>query len=368
MEAPPVSTVQGDESILSQILCKEHPYQKIVGICTDKRCNEEEKYMCVECIFGKHSGHVGTKAGDIENIYKEISEVNYNLDKIINMKYSELADKLKKAKEELKKKVEKIIDDYYYKEIIELKNLYKFKLKEQLDNINRYKIPKNKDELIQLANEFIILHDNKDIIDLAKDKNEIEKKYSDFEKKEHRKKLYLERKLIDIINSKEEIQYEWSYKVYGPYQFEYRFDDNNTRATKCLNDEEMSICRGLAPLIVRNRYKIDYFLDNTNGIVDIGLGDESIGPTGKLRDNHSYCISTDGIFANGKIISQKYHLSKVKKISFKVDLNNYNCEIYLEDKKIFNLNLKQDLVYFPMIAISNLNNSVKIKVTNLDES
>ena len=86
---------------------------------------------------------------------------------------------------------------------------------------------------------------------------------------------------------------------------------------------------------------------------------------GWLRGNNLYCISSEGIFINGKN-KPDYKIQKEnKKITFIIDLKNNNSEIYINDQKVDNFNMKPDNIYYPMIAMRKLNNSVKLDLTEI---
>ena len=69
-------------TINSNINCIEENNKNnpIIGIFIDKKYNNENKFMCLDCIFDKHNGHIGIKSKEIEEI------INMNL-KEIDIKY-----------------------------------------------------------------------------------------------------------------------------------------------------------------------------------------------------------------------------------------------------------------------------------------
>ena len=60
------------------------------------------------------------------------------------------------------------------------------------------------------------------------------------------------------------------------------------------------------------------------------------------------------------------YLNNNKKITFIIDLIKYVYEIYFDDNKMFDFNLNSQLIYYPMVAIRDLNNSVTLKLFKLN--
>lgn len=54
--APPI-TPNGNQFSLNSIKCLKHPNNQLVGICIDKNCKNEDKFMCSDCIFESHNDH-----------------------------------------------------------------------------------------------------------------------------------------------------------------------------------------------------------------------------------------------------------------------------------------------------------------------
>ena len=86
-----------------------------------------------------------------------------------------------------------------------------------------------------------------------------------------------------------------------------------------------------------------------------------------LRNKNSYCFSSEGIYISGELIKSNIKLAGVKNIVFIVDLKTYQADLFIDGQKRHNFNIKKDLIYYPMIAISELNNSVKLKLTKLSD-
>ena len=86
---------------------------------------------------------------------------------------------------------------------------------------------------------------------------------------------------------------------------------------------------------------MDYFINYINGeVFDVGFGDEKGAGDFWLINNFGYGITSNGICILGKIRSPKIDLIKAKKITFIIDLNNYFSEIFIDEKKIHNFNIK----------------------------
>ena len=83
MNAPPTI----NDFKLNNMNCFEQNHQNntiIVGICIDKKCNIENKFMCLDCIFDLHNGHIGIKSKEIEEIVNKNLKENNNLIETFN--------------------------------------------------------------------------------------------------------------------------------------------------------------------------------------------------------------------------------------------------------------------------------------------
>ena len=115
-----------------------------------------------------------------------------------------------------------------------------------------------------------------------------------------------------------------------------------------------------------NKYKLEYSINYLGGKLDLGFGDEEVGNSCALRKQKSYCISSNGIYENGKKVLSNNNIIKAKKITFIIDLKKNNVDLLVDEQKKYNFNIRDDSIYYPMIATSKLNNSVKLKLTELD--
>ena len=114
------------------------------------------------------------------------------------------------------------------------------------------------------------------------------------------------------------------------------------------------------------KYKLDYYIDYFDGEFDVGFGDDQEGDMDWLRGNNLYGFTNDGIFINGKK-NEDYKIKKeTKKITFIIDLKNNIFEIFMDGRKLDNTNeMKPENTYYPMISMKELNNSVKLNLTEI---
>ena len=112
MDAAPGLVPNEIQFKLDNINCFKHPNNKIVGICNDKNCKNEDKFMCVDCIFESHSVHQGIKAEVIEDLYKQ--KLNNHQDD----EYIKFEKNLKSKIDEIKNKINEGLEKIY-KEILE---------------------------------------------------------------------------------------------------------------------------------------------------------------------------------------------------------------------------------------------------------
>ena len=54
-----------------------------------------------------------------------------------------------------------------------------------------------------------------------------------------------------------------------------------------------------------------------------------------------------------------------KKITFYIDLINFKSEIFFDDEKKFDFDCDSQFIYYPMVAMGDLNNSVKAKLIKI---
>ena len=363
MSAPPLSN--SFDFKLNSIKCIElnHENNPIVGLCQDLKCERKNKLMCLDCIFDHHGGHIGIKSKEIEEIvqkkYKEFQNNQYG-----------------KQIDDFKKKIRKIIDDfkiiinnqienYYINVLKSLEEKTKLKKENQIKIIIDSYPPKNQEDFYKIENELLNLCKNKND-SVQKGKENLLEIFKSFENNltnqlEITKSLIL-LNLKDLnLNNSEEEDFEWLKTTYNLYDFYYKLEENNSKATKISGDGTITVCRGNNPLKKGNKYKLDYFINYNNGDFDVGFGDDETGKSDWLRSKKAYCISNYGIFLNNKKASE-INLIKNKKISFLVNLNTYFCEIFMDDVKKYDFNFDSNYIYYPMIAIRNLNNSVKLKI------
>ena len=355
MNAPPALTPNENQFRLNSINCYKHPKNQLVGVCNDKNCGNKDKFMCLDCIFESHSGHVGIKSNVIEDIYKENFNNYYEKNKILNDEYIKFEKKLKSKINEIKHKINRDLDQFYNNILKEIKNvnnkLYDF---EEMNIIKNNYPPKNKEELNKLMDVLIKLYNNKNNINYQEDKLLIEKKFNGIECIFQEKMKSLENYITNLTKIKLE-QFEWSAVTYGSYGFYYNLEENNSKATKISDGGTISICRGKKPLQKGYKYILDYYINYIYGDFDIGFGDDIMGHKCWLRTNKSYSISSNGIYINGNLISEHKIKKENKKITFIIDLKNNSSEIFIDDQKIYNFNIETNLIYYPMIAIRELN-------------
>ena len=380
MDAPPALEPREIQFKLDNINCFKHPNNKIVGICIDKNCKNEDKFMCVDCIFESHSGHKGIKSGEIEDLYKQQLYRNSGQNKDLNDEFLKFEKHIKNKIDEIKNKLNEGVEKFH-KEILDdfkkVKN--KLNISEDIDMnmiINNYP-PKNKEELNELITAFLKLYNNKNNKDNKSYGNNsnninnqnkkllIENAANYYDKILQNTKKDLE-KYISELKLFKILKFEWSTKTYGKYDFYYKLEENNSKATKISGEGTNTICRGTKPLQKGKKYKLDYYIDYFDGEFDVGFGDDQEGDMDWLRGNNLYGFTNDGIFINGKK-NEDYKIKKEnKKITFIIDLKNNIFEIFMDGRKLDNTNeMKPENTYYPMISMKELNNSVKLNLTEI---
>lgn len=383
MDAPPALKPKESQFKLDNINCFKHPNNKIVGICIDQNCKNEDKYMCVDCIFESHSGHQMIKSGVIEDLYNQKKNDHSGPNKNVNDEYSKFEKNLKSKIDEIKIKLNESVEKLYKVILEDFKKATNIKNNSEDVNvdmdiiINNYP-PKNKEELNKLVGELIKLYNNKNNtnnedninkptpnnINNQEDKLWIDNLIKYYDKVLQAKKKDLENYISEIKLFKIE-KFEWSTQTYGKYGFYYKLEENNSKATKTSGEGFITICRGNKPLQKGKKYKVDYYIDYIEGQFDVGFGDNGEGEMGWLRGENLYGITNDGIFVNGKK-NEDYKIKKEnKKITLIIDLKNNATEIFMDGRQLYNFMMKPENTYYPMIAMRKLNNSVKLNLTEI---
>ena len=366
MDAPPISTPEKSQFKLDNINCFKHPNNKIAGICIDKNCKNEDKY-----IFESHSGHQMIKSGVIEDLYNQKKNDHSGPNKNVNDEYSKFEKNLKSKIDEIKIKLNESVEKLYKVILEDFKKATNTKNNSEDVNvdmdiiINNYP-PKSKEELNKLVGELIKLYNTEGNINMPKPNN-----INNEEDKLLIQNLIIQAKKKDLENYISELKlfkiekFEWSTQTYGKYGFYYKLEENNSKATKTSGEGFITICRGNKPLQKGKKYKVDYYIDYIEGQFDVGFGDNGEGEMGWLRGENLYGITNDGIFVNGKK-NEDYKIKKEnKKITLIIDLKNNATEIFMDGRQLYNFMMKPENTYYPMIAMRKLNNSVKLNLTEI---
>lgn len=364
MSAPPIIVQDNSDIKLSKIFCFEHPNNQIVGVCVDKNCKNINKYMCLDCMFEIHSGHFGLKTNKIEEIYKEKLNKCLKENELVKNELKKFERNIRDKINNIKNKLNDVLENFYKNFMEEVKKNNPVNYCDEITLIKNNYPPNNKEQLNILIEQLLKLYNKSK----NNNKEEIKPSSRNFEHYDLilRDKLNSIENYFNLFMNPESIEkFEWSTKTYRKYGFYYNLEENNTKVTKNIYGGTMTICQGLNPLEIKNKYKLEYFINYINGDFDIGFGDEKVGPQCWLRVQNGYCISSSGIFIDGNNVSTNIKLQDAKKIIFIVDLNNYNSEVYMDDKKVFTFQIRPGLIYYPMIAIRELNNSVKLKLSKL---
>ena len=342
---------------LNNINCFEENHQNnlILRICNDKNCNIDNKFMCSDCMYDKHNGHIGIKSKEIEEIVNnKLNDIYYNDEK------NNFIKKFRKKIDEYKEKINQYFEKYYTNFIQIFKENIDLNKNNLINNIFQNYPPKKKEQLLKLQQI---------LLNIYKEEKEIKNEnrfniYNIYEKIILNRLNYIDNIIKELLINKFilEKNFEWSKDTYARYDFYYELEENNTKITKKSADGTITICRGINNLEKGNIYKLDYFINYKDGDFDIGFGDDCIGSTCTLRTRKSYCVSNYGIYVNGINKDSSNYLVDNIKVTFIVDLINYSFDILFNDDKKFNYNINSQLVYYPMAAIKYLDNSVKLKV------
>lgn len=350
---------------LNEIKCFNHPNNNIVGVCIDQNCRENNKHMCVDCIFEKHSGHKIIKSNTLEDDYSKKINSILPEEKYINSELLKFMNNLRRQINNIKIKVNKILDQFYEDVLKDINNNKILKPYNELELIKNDYPPRNIEQLNKLIEILLIIYNTKENTYNNEKKIKFQQSLHIYEEIIKEKLNFLENSLNNL-NFKYDHLSTWSTVTYDSHDFYYKLEENCTKVIKNSKGGTITICRGEKNLEKGKKYKLEYLINYNNGAFDAGFGDEKQGSYNWLRDKFGYGITSKGIYILGKKVKSDINLINTKKISFIIDLINYTSEIFIDEQKIYNFNINKDLIYYPMIAIRELNNSVKMKLTILN--
>lgn len=375
---------------LNCLTCKNHN-SPIIGFCIADNCNENNKFLCSECIFDVHNGHKIIRIKELNNIiqtnqpfYEECLEV-YDKDKT-NKK-----DKIEQFKKDIINKIEKKVTIFLEeldKEYIDLSN-QSFENYENLKNYNEYFIEnatldKNIDlnKLTKICQSiYERSNKTKKSIITNDDDNDNKNKGSNNPILEQFNKgfdYFMEKQNISITNYinenflkmpkngitfKKKCEFEWGTQVYLNYGFFYELSNNNTKGMKIKSDGIMTILRAKEKLNNDYKYYIKFKIGLKNGgDFDVGIGTNESGGECWLRSGKALCISNEGAYNIGKNVNNSITLNdndiidleictKNEKQTFKGSINNVQiCSL--------NFNINNDI--YIMAAIRNVSNHIEV--------
>ena len=360
MYAPPLSNTNYFK--LSNMNCSEpnHQNNPIVGICIDEKCQIENKFMCLDCIFDNHSTHKGVKSQELEEIFQQNLKEFQNT-KILNKeKNNEMKNFLKEKIDKFKKNINKYIDEYYNKCLNKIEKNTEINKENEINMIQDNFPPKNNDQLLKLKEGLLLLYKN------HKENNQKKNEYNNnhesykiiiLDELKNCEKSFINFKNNSLIDL--ETKFEWSTDYYTIDGFCYKLEENNSKATKILIST-ITICKAAKPLEKGFKYQLDYYINYISGAFDVGFGDISINTSlNGLAVAKCYSVCNCGVYTNGKQIESTNYFENTKKISFFIDLINFKYEIFLNDIKKFDFSCDPQFFYYPMVAMGAINNSVK---------
>lgn len=370
--------------MLHELVCKieGHSLQKIIGFCIDSNCKENNKLVCLECIFSVHSQHKLIKINELENQINQLKE-DYDNNKV-DKEISYIVDKTTISIDDNLKKLESIfienlttkMKDYAFSLKNHLKSLSENNRDQYIEELihnNNYYYNSNEElskYLLKIYNYISVKKNNNQKNDQKDHKTEIIESLSQFES-HFSEYMKTQTELVsDFINkqfltiSKKSlfdlnVNFEWSNKTYGTYGFFYNLSEDKLTATKKNPDGTITILRAKDPLALGKNYRIEYLVQSEKcGDFDIGFGKDTIGNTCWLRTGGSYALTNMGVYIEGKV-ANKARINDKDKVAMEIKLAKapYEGTFYINGKKIIDFNITIDEIY-PMCAIRKTNNSI----------
>lgn len=396
---------------LNNLNCQKenHKESEIVGFCVDENCQEQNKFVCLDCLFDIHQKHKLVKLKDlndiIENRYKNYKKKNEEEKELIevykkNEEYQ--LKKLKKFKNEINKVLEvkiinfmndlkKIYTDYRkknnnenkYSNIKEFENFFTSNAapttKPELTKLseicaNLYKEGYIKEEILEKRNEKRETDkgDSNNPLNVSENKIEMNSSIDNFNKKLDeliKEQLglmtkYIEENILVISDNCLSIPYkfEWCSRSYTDDGFLYELTNNNKTGTKILKDRIMTILRAKEEIKNNSIYNIKFKIGlRKEGDFDVGIGTEKEANTCWLRNSESLSISNSGIRNLGLIMD---NASKLKDNDIlDIEINTKEKEKYfkafLNNKLICMLDIEFNNPFI-MAAIRNTGNYIEV--------
>lgn len=388
-----------DSNDLPNLICHipDHGKSKIVGFCIDDLCNEENKFVCVNCFFDPHSQHKIIKIDKLDKLlisklteYRKHKEEIKISKKIYIDKEKEISNKI----DTLKNNINKIIDEKIsiFKEDLfkKFENMNKNTTNfENIKNFENFIIsnqePANQNKLTELSTIYSEIYleycneiDKKNEEEKEITINEIEEKtnkelnniLTNFNKQFENYSTnqlqeisnFLNKNFLTIPNNfmTPLKVFEWCKKTYQGYDFLYEISEK--KITKNKLQGTMTVARCSNCFEKNYKYIIECKIGfKYGGDLDIGVGNDKAGETCWLRSRNSCGLSTSGIYNKDQIFCNKKCLKDEDKVKMEIIFGDKkkNFKGFINDEEVCNFELDIENVYL-MVAIRNQGNFVEI--------
>ena len=349
-------TPHPDEIDWEELKCPKHPKMPIIYFCLSNKC--KNNFICKSCNLEEHNEHKSDLL-DFNTNNKMYSEIIKNLPNIREFVEKRLLKKIEGKFEELKRIFSDIIENHKKQMISYLKEYRDFKYIENIKNsfhniVDNYN---NNNKDVEINESYLI----NNIRIMLKEYNSEKKDL--FEKKclnsidENIKEI--KKGIENIKNLNFDHYFEFS-KYSTTKYFSYTLEECDTKVIK-KDNSGLSVCRTLMPMEKGQKYEIEFIPEiNKEGEIQVGFGPEDALTKKTLECENTYGLSTKGIIINTEIKNNKVTLVDKRKVGFVVDLINWKFDFIDDDEQLFSYKLVPDIEYYPMVAIENEKNSVKL--------
>ena len=306
----------------------------------------------------------------VETIKKEKEEIKMKIQKI----FTKLRNEVNNREDELLLEVDKKFDNLFFNENI-IKESEKLPNKIKL-NIEKSKLLENEydedNKLSLFINNCINIENNiKDINiineNLKKSKNLVDININFIEENDEELIEILEniKKFGNLDNNFKEIDNPWTNKRFTDYAdvFYYTLKENNYLAEKTENNSYIHLIKSSYEFKKDKIYKLEFIPNyNKGGDFYIGFGDfNQTKNKSCLNCLNSVALRNNGLYINNSQVNGNVKIENGKKYEFIIDISKKYFILHIDKNEAgkYQINFKDNI--FAHAAIRNIGNSLRIK-------
>lgn len=363
-----------------------HNDNPITGFCIDEKCNEINKFVCLDCFFDVHSTHKVIRLKELNNIiqnenkdYEQCLEEEKVLKELYNNNLLNQKEKIEQLKQNIINEIEKKVTAFLEELDKEYSRLGSPNTKD-FANLNEFKkfyvdnsVPNQDRDLNKLSeicsNIYKEVEGNKNK-DNKNNKKNIKNNFN-LEKFNKRFDTYLDKQISYITNLlkmpkyfliSEETKFEWCNEKYYNYGFLYELSNDNKKGTKISTDGTRTILRGKEKLKQNYMYYIKLKIGlKVAGDFDVGIGKELSGNFYWLRERETLCISDKGIWNLGTNTDKSITLKNYDIVDLEICTEEGKMSFtgFINDIQVCSLTFNLNDIYI-MASIQKVSNFIEV--------